>query len=138
LRKALELDSSYAEASRRLGRAYLAQGLYEEARSGVHMASTLQNDPGPDVLLVWVYAQSGRAREVRQILETARQLADQGEYPAPSTPFIHAALGEKDESLPGLKKPSMSVTVYFSWPFNQIEGWTLSMTTLDGRTCCCG
>jgi len=114
LRKTLELDSSYAEAYRRLGRAYLAKGLYQEARSGVHMAITLQNDPGPDVLLAWVYAQSGREREARQILETARQLADQGEYPAPSTAFIHAALGEKDESLPGLKKPSMSVTVYFS------------------------
>jgi len=104
LQKTLELDSNNATAYNYLGMAYLAKGLYEEALSSVQMAITLQDDPGPNHYLAWVYAQSGREREARHILETAQPLADQGEYPARLIAYIHAALDEKDEAFAWFEK----------------------------------
>ena len=98
LHKTLELDPGHASAYNRLGMAYLAKGLVEEALSSVQMAITLEDDPGPNSNLAWVYAQSGREREAGRILETAQQLADQGEYSALGIASIHAALDEKDEA----------------------------------------
>ena len=51
-----------------------------------------------------MYAQSGREREARKILETARALADQGEYPARRVASIHVALDEKNEAFHWLGK----------------------------------
>jgi tetratricopeptide (TPR) repeat protein len=104
LRKTLELDPSHAVAYHYLGLAYLAKGLYEEALSSEQMAITLQGNPGPNELLAWVYAQSGREEEARKILETAKPLADQGEYPARRIASIYAALDEKDEAFHWLGK----------------------------------
>ena len=104
LRKTLELDSSLVIAYNRLSMAYLAKGLVEEALSSVQMAITLQGVPDPSHYLAWVYAKSGREREARQILETAKPLADQGEYPARWVAYIHAALDEKDEAFHWLGK----------------------------------
>jgi len=104
LRKTLELDANNVTAYYYLGEAYLAKGFYEEALSSVQMAITLQDNPGPDALLAWVHAKSGREREARKILETAELLADQGEYPAWGIAYIHAALGEKDEAFAWFEK----------------------------------
>jgi serine/threonine-protein kinase len=98
LRKTLELDPNHAAAYNYLSMAYLDKGLYEEALSSVQMAISLQDNPGPSMYLAWVYAQSGRETEARSILETAKPLADQGEYPARWVAYINAALGEKDEA----------------------------------------
>jgi Flp pilus assembly protein TadD len=84
--------------------AYLDKGLYEEALSSVQMAISLQDNPGPSMYLAWVYAQSGRETEARSILETAKPLADQGEYPASLIAYIYAPLDEKDEAFAWLEK----------------------------------
>jgi len=104
LRKTLELDPNHAAAYNYLSMAYLDKGLYEEALSSVQMAISLQDNPGPNTFLAWVYAQSGREREARSILETANALADQGEYPARSIAYIYAALDEKDEAFAWFEK----------------------------------
>jgi TolB-like protein/Tfp pilus assembly protein PilF len=104
LRKTLELDPNHAAAYNYLGMAYLDKGLYEEALSSVQMAISLQDNPGPSMYLAWVYAQSGRETEARSILETAKPLADQGEYPASLIAYIYAPLDEKDEAFAWLEK----------------------------------
>jgi TolB-like protein/tetratricopeptide (TPR) repeat protein len=104
-RRALEMDPNSGITHWALGNVYVQKGMYEEAVAEYQKAIPLSGD-SPDELasLGYVYALSGKRREAQAVIEELEERSKR-RYISPTViAFIHAGLGERDESFARLER----------------------------------
>ena len=103
--KALEIDPNFLWAHGDAGFTYVEQSKYEDAiASGQKAVELSQGAPAFLSLLADEYAMAGRLAEARNLLQQLLELSKQRYVTPYMIPRIHAALGERDESLRWLEE----------------------------------
>ena len=107
MQKALELDPSFSDASIVLARAYLKQGMLQQAIAELQKALTF-NDQEVLVLgaLAHVYAQVGQRKEALKLVGQLERIEAEGRgYGAPfGIIWAYAGLGDKEQAFAWLEK----------------------------------
>ncbi|HYN03156.1 MAG TPA: hypothetical protein VE359_11970, partial [Vicinamibacteria bacterium] len=104
-RAALALDEQFVLAHLELGRALGQQGRHDEALAVLGRAKSLAPGmPATTMALGRAHACAGHAAEARQALASLADLARERYVPAFHRAAIHAALGEREETIAALER----------------------------------
>lgn len=102
-RRTLELDPNFQFARLRLGDAYLAKGMFDEAIAEYERAIAL-SDRNSSVALGGAYGLSGRKNEARQILRELLRMKEQRYVNPFSIAVVYVGLGERKNAFEWLEK----------------------------------
>jgi len=107
MQKALELDPSFSDASLVLARAYLTQGMYQQAISELEKVRMLN---GKEALvlgaLAHVYARAGQREEALKLLGELKRIEaeERGFVPPFGIIWAYAGLGDKEQAFAWLER----------------------------------
>ena len=104
-RKTIEMYPEYLIPHRRLGIAFAAKGMFEEAEAEFNKALAIaSNDTETMSAMSYAYAASGRIEDARAILERVNELAKEVYVSPYSLARMHVGLGETDAAFEFLDK----------------------------------
>ena len=108
IKKALSLYPGFGFGSTFLSQLYVFKGMHSEAvslaDSLMSAHHTLENDPWTVLTLAWVYAESGREKNARDILRQALDYRTSKYLDAYVVACVYAGLGDKDKAFEWLTK----------------------------------
>lgn len=108
IRKTLSLYPGFGFGSAYLSQLYALKGMHSEAvslaDSLISANHTLENDPWTLLTLAWVYAESGREKNARDILRQALDYRTSKYLDAYVVACVYAGLGDKDKAFEWLTK----------------------------------
>ncbi len=104
-KKALEMDSNFILARRRLGQSYEQKGMFDEAIAEFQKTLAIfAGDTESLAALGHAYAASGREAEAYAVIEKLTELGKQRYIPSYFNARIHTALGQTDQAFEWLEK----------------------------------